>query len=63
MPRQGTAVATFTNPDGEAFTLIIPAIRHGDQIIIDADHQATALFAMRAAGVDEVEFEFTESDD
>ncbi|WP_407194285.1 hypothetical protein [Bradyrhizobium sp. STM 3566] len=62
MPKRGTAVATFTNRDGETFTVIIPATYYKGQLLIDAANYNTALCAIRAAGLDEVEFEFVETE-
>lgn len=62
MPKTGTAVATFTSRDGETYTLIIPATYHKGQFLIDALNYNTALCAIRAAGLDEVEFEFVETE-
>jgi len=62
MPKAGTATATFTAADGETFTLIIPATFYGGRIVVDADNYNTALFAIRAAGLEQVEFEFTEAE-
>jgi hypothetical protein len=62
MPKSGTATATFTAVDGDTYTLIIPATYHKGKLLIDADNYNTALLTIRAAGLDEVEFEFTEAE-
>lgn len=63
MPKQGVITATLTSAEGESLTVIVPATCNEDLIAISADDQNTILFAMRAAGVENAEFEFTELSD
>ncbi len=60
LPKQGVVTAKLTGRDGEALTVIVPAVLHGDQIAISADYHSTLRFAMQAAGVEEAELEFSE---
>jgi hypothetical protein len=45
LPKNGVATAILRARDGEALTVIVPAVLHGDQIIMDADDHATLRFA------------------
>ncbi|MGY3618423.1 hypothetical protein [Bradyrhizobium sp. USDA 10063] len=62
MPEHGTAVATYKGADGKERTLIVPAIYYKGHFFIDADTQHMVMLAMRATGVEELQFEFAESD-
>ncbi|MDI4236807.1 hypothetical protein OZ411_28750 [Bradyrhizobium sp. Arg237L] len=62
-PQHGTATATFTDSDGATYVLIVPATFYKGQMLLDADKYHMALSTMRAAGLAEMEFEFTATED
>ena len=62
LPKRGVVTAHLAGRDGEAFTVIVPAACRDDKIVISADHHATLVFAMKAAGVNEAQLEFSELD-